>query len=60
MEKKQTDKEAEPKTESAAFDAKWMKHWEERQCHTGENADKEIANMDHADFSLLLQEIEHH
>ena len=27
---------------------------------TSENADKEIGNMDHADFSLLLQEIEHH
>ena len=31
MEKKQTAKEEKPKTESAAFDAKWMKHWEERR-----------------------------
>ncbi len=60
MEKKQTAKEEKTKTESATFDAKWMKHWEERQRHTSEDADKEIANMDHSDFSLLLQEIEHH
>ena len=29
-------------------------------CHINENAEKEIANMDHSDFSTLLQEIEHH
>ncbi len=60
METKVAPPQAAQKNADAARDEKWIKHWEERRMHTDGNADKEIANMDHADFSLLLQEIEHH
>ena len=59
MEKKLTAKEAEQKNGCSAFDEKWMKHWKERQRPNNENEAGEIADMDHSDFSLLLQEIEH-
>lgn len=59
MEKKQTAKETEQKNESSAINEKWMKHWKERQRPNNENDAGEIANMNHSDFSLLLQEIEH-
>ena len=60
MEEKEAISQAAHKKEESARDEKWIKHWEERRIHTGGNAEKEIANMDHADFSLFLQEIEHH
>ena len=60
MEKMEATPQAAQKKEESASDEKWIKHWEERRMHTDGNTDKEIANMDHVDFSLLLQEIEHH
>ena len=60
MEEKEAISQAAHKKEESARDEKWIKHWEERRMHTDGNTDKEIANMDHVDFSLFLQEIEHH
>ena len=60
MEKKEKTKEVTPEKAVVASDEEWTKHREERQRHTNENADWEIANMNHSDFSTLLQEIEHH
>lgn len=41
-------------------DEKWMKYWEKRRQYAIDHIDKEIANMDRVDYSILLQEIEHH
>ncbi len=60
MEKKEAPLQAAHKIEEPTREGKRIKHWEERRMHTDGNTDKEIANMDHADFSLFLQEIEHH
>ena len=60
MEKKELPKEAMQENACPAEDEKWMTPWKKRQQHISVNADKEIANMNHSDFSLFLQEIEHH
>ena len=60
MKKKETPEKAAAEKTGPACGEKWIKHWEEQHKHTAGNAGKEIANMDHADFSVLLQEIEHH
>ena len=60
MEKTETPEKATTDNTGPACGEKWIKHWEERHKHTAGNAGKEIANMDRADFSVLLQEIEHH
>ena len=59
MEKMETIKEAQNDKYSAC-DEKWTKRWEEILQCTNENVNKEVANMDHDDFSSFLQEIEHH
>ena len=59
MEKEAAAKEAVQKYWNLSCDEKWMKHWKERQRPNNENEAGEIADMDHSDFSLLLQEIEH-
>ena len=60
MEKKELPKEAMQENACPAEDEKWMTHWKKRHQRISVNADKEIANMNHSDFSLSLQEIEHH
>ena len=41
-----------------AMDIAWMKRWEEK--HASDKDKDEIANMDKDDYSILLEEIEHH
>ena len=60
MVKKAAAKEAVQKYGNPSCDEKWMRHREAQLRHTDEKADKEIANMARLDFSLLLQEAEHH
>ncbi len=60
MEKKETVRDAAQITEAPSRDEKWMKHREGKRRRTDINADRDTADMDHADFLLFLQEIEHH
>ena len=40
------------------MDIPWMRRWEDKPVREDEKP--EIANMDRDDFTILLEEIEHH